>query len=195
VRDGARGRGLDVGRAQLSSSSPTDLVQRTRQLGGELIGLADLLVEQGGGRVAPQLAHPARECSRRVAQLRSRVGGRGDDRPARERGFVAGLDRVGDQHVDGGAAAGVERVDDIAARLDPTDTQAGRTDALTIFGLLIGTLQLARALTDRDLSDQLLAQGAETAVKLLNDRARALSPTELLVRDETPAGARRQAGG
>src|SRR3954452_4578734 len=62
-------------------------------------------------------------------------------------------------------------VDDIASRLDPTDPQATRTDALTIFGLMVGTLQLARALTDRDLSDQLLAQGVETALKLLNDRA------------------------
>jgi TetR/AcrR family transcriptional repressor of nem operon len=62
-------------------------------------------------------------------------------------------------------------VDDIAARLDPTDPQATRTHALTIFGLMIGTLQLARALTDRDLSDQLLAEGVETALKLLNDQA------------------------
>jgi hypothetical protein len=36
-------------------------------------------------------------------------------------------------------------VDDIAARLDPTDVDAARTDALTIFGLMAGTLQLARA--------------------------------------------------
>ena len=62
-------------------------------------------------------------------------------------------------------------IDDIASRLDPTDAEAARTDALTLFGLMIGTLQLARALTDRDLSDQLLAQGIETAMKLLNDRA------------------------
>ena len=62
-------------------------------------------------------------------------------------------------------------IDDIAARLDPTDAEAARTDALTLFGLMLGTLQLARALTDRDLSDQLLAQGVETALKLLNDRA------------------------
>src|SRR4051812_25256519 len=62
-------------------------------------------------------------------------------------------------------------VDDIASRLDPTDPQATRTDALAIVGLMIGTLQLARALTDRDLSDQLLAQGVKTALKLLNDRA------------------------
>ena len=62
-------------------------------------------------------------------------------------------------------------IDDIASRLDPTDPESARTDALTIFGMMIGTLQLARALTDRDLSDQLLARGVETAVKLLDDRA------------------------
>ena len=62
-------------------------------------------------------------------------------------------------------------IDDTAARLDPTDAEAARTDALTIFGMMIGTLQLARALTDRDLSDQLLARAVETALKLLDDRA------------------------
>jgi TetR/AcrR family transcriptional regulator, transcriptional repressor for nem operon len=59
-------------------------------------------------------------------------------------------------------------IDDIAARLDPTDLEAARTDALTLFGLMVGTLQLARALTDRDLSDRLLDQGAETALKMLD---------------------------
>ena len=62
-------------------------------------------------------------------------------------------------------------IDDIASRLDPTHVEAARTDALTLFGLMVGTLQLARALTDRDLSDQLLARGVETALKLLDDRA------------------------
>jgi len=60
-------------------------------------------------------------------------------------------------------------IDDIASRLDPTDLEIARTDALTVFGLMVGTLQLARALTDRDLSDQLLARGVETALKLLGD--------------------------
>jgi TetR/AcrR family transcriptional regulator, transcriptional repressor for nem operon len=62
-------------------------------------------------------------------------------------------------------------VDDIASRLDRADVEARRADALTVFGLMVGTLQLARTLTDRDLSDQLLARGVETAVKLLEDRA------------------------
>ena len=61
-------------------------------------------------------------------------------------------------------------IDDIAVRLEPTDAEAARTDALTVFGLMVGTLQLARALTDRDLSDQLLAQGVDTALKLLDNR-------------------------
>lgn len=62
-------------------------------------------------------------------------------------------------------------VDDIATRVDPTNRDAARTDALTIFALMVGTLQLARALTDRDLSDQLLARGVDTALESLNDRA------------------------
>jgi TetR/AcrR family transcriptional regulator, transcriptional repressor for nem operon len=62
-------------------------------------------------------------------------------------------------------------IDDIASRLNPTNADAARTDALTLFGLMLGTLQLARALTDRDLSDQLLTHSVETAMKLLNDRA------------------------
>jgi hypothetical protein len=63
-------------------------------------------------------------------------------------------------------------IDDIASRLERTDAEAARTDALTIFGLMVGTLQLARALTDRDLSDQLLARGVNTVLKLLDDPAR-----------------------
>jgi TetR/AcrR family transcriptional repressor of nem operon len=61
--------------------------------------------------------------------------------------------------------------DDIAARLDPTNPDAARTDALTLFAMMIGTLQLARALTDRRLSDQLLTLGVDAAMKLLDDRA------------------------
>jgi AcrR family transcriptional regulator len=63
-------------------------------------------------------------------------------------------------------------MNDIASRLDPTDVEAARTDALALFGFMLGTLQLARALTDRDLSDQLLARGVEMAMKLLGDFTR-----------------------
>jgi TetR/AcrR family transcriptional regulator, transcriptional repressor for nem operon len=63
-------------------------------------------------------------------------------------------------------------VDDIASHLNPTDVEAGRVDALTVFGLMVGTLQLARTLTDSDLSDQVLARGVETALSLLDDFTR-----------------------
>lgn len=59
--------------------------------------------------------------------------------------------------------------DEIAARLNSKD--ASRIDALALFGFMIGTLQIARALTDRDLSDRLLARGVATALELLDDRA------------------------
>jgi TetR/AcrR family transcriptional regulator, transcriptional repressor for nem operon len=62
-------------------------------------------------------------------------------------------------------------IDDVAAHLDEPDAEAARTRALTLFGLMIGALQLARALTDRHLSDQLLARARETALKLLDDPA------------------------
>jgi TetR/AcrR family transcriptional repressor of nem operon len=64
----------------------------------------------------------------------------------------------------------IANADDIAARLDPTDADEARSHALVLFGLMVGTLQFARALSDRDLSDQLLARGVETALKLLDDR-------------------------
>jgi AcrR family transcriptional regulator len=63
-------------------------------------------------------------------------------------------------------------MDDIASRLDPADVEAARTDALALFGFMLGTLQLARTLTDRDLSDRLLGRGVETALTLLDDFAR-----------------------
>lgn len=76
-------------------------------------------------------------------------------------------------------------VEDIASRLDPTDLEAARADALTVFGLMVGTLQLARALTDRHLSDQLLARGVETALKLLDEHSR---PAPRPPASRTPAG-------
>jgi TetR/AcrR family transcriptional repressor of nem operon len=64
-----------------------------------------------------------------------------------------------------GEAMGI--VDEIASRFDPTDVEGARPDALALYGLLIGTLQLARALTDRDLSDEVLSAGVDAALKLL----------------------------
>ena len=59
-------------------------------------------------------------------------------------------------------------VDDIAARLAPHDPPSARTKTLSVFALMVGTLQLSRALADRQLADQVLEQGIHNALALLN---------------------------
>jgi TetR/AcrR family transcriptional regulator, transcriptional repressor for nem operon len=59
-------------------------------------------------------------------------------------------------------------VDDIAARLAPQDPPSARAKTLSVFALLVGTLQLSRALADRQLADQVLEQGIHNALALLD---------------------------
>ena len=58
-------------------------------------------------------------------------------------------------------------IDDIAARLAPEDPQAARAKALSAFALMVGTLQLSRALADRQLADEVLKEGIQNALVLL----------------------------
>jgi hypothetical protein len=58
-------------------------------------------------------------------------------------------------------------VDEIASRLAPSDPQSARAQTLSLFALLIGTLQLSRALADRRLADEVLERGIENALVLL----------------------------
>jgi AcrR family transcriptional regulator len=58
-------------------------------------------------------------------------------------------------------------IDDIAARLAPDDPQSARVKTLSVFALLVGTLQLSRALADRPLADAVLEQGIQNALALL----------------------------
>src|SRR4051812_39589526 len=98
--------------ATSSAEAASTRVGRRRagsQLRGELVELADLPVEHGGGHVATRLADATRECSGRVAQLRPLVGGRGYDRAAHERRLVAGLNRDRELLVEELAASRVER--------------------------------------------------------------------------------------
>jgi TetR/AcrR family transcriptional regulator, transcriptional repressor for nem operon len=57
--------------------------------------------------------------------------------------------------------------DEIAARLAPDDPQSARATTLSVFAVLIGTLQLSRALSDRQLADQVLEQGIQHTLTLL----------------------------
>jgi TetR/AcrR family transcriptional repressor of nem operon len=58
-------------------------------------------------------------------------------------------------------------VDQIASVLAPGDPRAARGQTFSLFALLIGTLQLSRALADRQLADEVLERGIETALALL----------------------------
>jgi TetR/AcrR family transcriptional repressor of nem operon len=57
-------------------------------------------------------------------------------------------------------------IDDIAARLAPHDPP--RTKILSVYALMIGTLQLSRALADRQLADDVLKQGIRNALAVLD---------------------------
>ena len=59
-------------------------------------------------------------------------------------------------------------IDDIAARLAPNDPPSARAKTLGVFALMAGTLQLSRALADRQLADDLLEQGIQNALALLD---------------------------
>ncbi|MBY5402198.1 TetR/AcrR family transcriptional regulator [Rhizobium leguminosarum] len=63
-------------------------------------------------------------------------------------------------------------IDGLAARLAPEDPLSARVKALSLLGLMAGTLQLCRALTDRQLSDDLLAQGLRNALALVDAELR-----------------------
>jgi TetR/AcrR family transcriptional regulator, transcriptional repressor for nem operon len=58
-------------------------------------------------------------------------------------------------------------VDDIAARLTPDDPQSARVKILSVFAMMVGTLQLSRALADRQLADQVLEESIQNALALL----------------------------
>jgi len=58
-------------------------------------------------------------------------------------------------------------IDSIAARLAPDDPLSARTMTLTAYAMMAGTLQLSRALTDRQLADEVLDQGVQNTLALL----------------------------
>jgi TetR/AcrR family transcriptional regulator, transcriptional repressor for nem operon len=59
-------------------------------------------------------------------------------------------------------------IDGMAARLAPDDPQSARVKAMTVFGMMVGTLQLSRALADRRLADAVLEKGVQNALALLD---------------------------
>ena len=62
-------------------------------------------------------------------------------------------------------------IDALAARLAPNDPPSARAKVLNVFAMMIGTLQLSRALVDGALADEILEQGIQDALALLGEDA------------------------
>ena len=58
-------------------------------------------------------------------------------------------------------------IDDIATSLGSDDPSSARLEALGVFALMMGTLQISRALADRPLADEVLEQGIHNALALV----------------------------
>jgi TetR/AcrR family transcriptional regulator, transcriptional repressor for nem operon len=63
-------------------------------------------------------------------------------------------------------------IDDVAARVAPHDPHSARVLAFSIYALMVGTLQLSRALTNQQLADVVLEQGIQSALTLLDTEDR-----------------------
>jgi hypothetical protein len=61
-------------------------------------------------------------------------------------------------------------IDDIASRLDPAGAEAARTDALTLFGLMLGSCS-SPGRSQTPTCPISSSPGGQTAMKLLNDPA------------------------
>ena len=61
-------------------------------------------------------------------------------------------------------------IDDLAERLAPKDPASARVRVYVLFASIVGTLQLARALDDRELADAVLEEGVAQSLRLLRAR-------------------------
>jgi len=55
----------------------------------------------------------------------------------------------------------------IASRLEPADPKAGRPRALALYTMLVGSLQLSRAASEKAFSNEVLKQGIQNALAFL----------------------------
>ncbi|MDX3575156.1 TetR/AcrR family transcriptional regulator, partial [Streptomyces sp. ID05-47C] len=62
-------------------------------------------------------------------------------------------------------------LDELAARLNPEDPPSARGQAIGLYAMAVGTLQLSRALSDRKFSDEILEQGIENALTFAQQRS------------------------
>lgn len=77
------------------------------------------------------------------------------------------ISRCGDETQQAYTDGARDIVDEIAARLTPANPQSARGKAIGLFTMMVGTLQLSRALSDQKFSDEVLAQGIENALSFM----------------------------
>jgi TetR/AcrR family transcriptional repressor of nem operon len=58
-------------------------------------------------------------------------------------------------------------VEEIATRLVPENPQSARGKAIGLFTMMVGTLQLSRALSDQTFADEVLERGIENALTFM----------------------------
>ncbi|MFD1504306.1 TetR/AcrR family transcriptional regulator [Georgenia yuyongxinii] len=63
-------------------------------------------------------------------------------------------------------------LDEICTRLAPEDPESARGAALALFTMLVGSMQLARAVSDKELSDAVLEEGIRSAEALIRARTK-----------------------
>lgn len=68
---------------------------------------------------------------------------------------------------------GIRNIVEVLSRISGKDPRTARSTAISVFALALGSLQLARAVTDAELSDQILADGREAAIALIDRSAHA----------------------
>jgi TetR/AcrR family transcriptional regulator, transcriptional repressor for nem operon len=61
--------------------------------------------------------------------------------------------------------------DVVAATMPDSDLQSARAQVVGLFAMLVGTLQMSRAIDDRSLSDRLLERGIDNALAVLRGAA------------------------
>jgi TetR/AcrR family transcriptional regulator, transcriptional repressor for nem operon len=128
--------------------------------------------------VADQLRQQSESFSAQAAEpggleqiVRSYLSVRHRDSPAEGCPSAALLDEIGrcadptkQAYTDGLLAV----IDAIAAQVAPHDPLSARVKVLSVFAMMVGALQLSRALADRKLADAALEQGVQNALELLH---------------------------
>ncbi len=95
-----------------------------------------------------------------------------DHRDHRDTGCpsAALLDEIGrcDKETKRAYTAGAKAIlDEICVRLAPKNPDSARGTALALYAMMVGSMQLARALSDRKLSDAVLEEGIRSAHAML----------------------------